>query len=76
MIIHSWKKLYFSGKRKEIDQCPLKRRADEANNIITEKLDFLKLQKQKFLDEYNLKMEILKLKKQIKEKKLEVLKKM
>lgn len=67
----------FSGKTKETDKHSSKKHFEEINNnVIMEKLNFRQLQKEKFLEEYKLKMEILKLKKEIKEKKLDILRKM
>lgn len=71
------KDYYFSGKTKETDKHSSKKQFEEVNNnVITEKLNFIQLQKKLFLEEYKLKMEILKLKKEIKEKKLDILRKM
>jgi len=71
------KNYYFLRKTKETDKHSSKKHFVEVNNnVITEKLNFIQLQKEKFLEEYKLKMEILKLKKEIKEKKLDILRKM
>jgi len=71
------KNFCFSGKTKETDKHSSKKHFGEINNnVIMEKLNFIQLQKEKFLEEYKLKMEILKLKKDIKEKKLDILRKM
>lgn len=43
---------YFSGKEKETDQRFLKERVEEVNNIIVEKLNFIKLQKEELLEKY------------------------
>lgn len=66
-----------AGKTKETDKHSSKKRFEEVNNnVIMEKLNFIQLQKEKFVEEHKLKMEVLRLKKEIKEKRLDILRKM